>query len=289
MPFSILFPQILLPRRDVELGRFTASVEHPHQNYHDPGYGKRPEPIMSTRHSFTGVNENGTTSSFASSLTSLISAGISRNAKTRLRVDADTVTTYTLDNSEEWFIEAVSLMDTRRWIKRTIDKGYDVYMITGFHTVTDSRITQEQIRDGGIDGQVSLPVSLSLAAVGTLVPFSDILDPAIGGTGSSSNHARTCFEAPGEQVCAFQYRKLRYRWLSSNNIDKSRLSKSPRWSCLERGRDEEDGEDDIIEVNTEELGQLDGEWERREAGEEVLLARVDKESAMQGGSVVALA
>ncbi|ROT37124.1 hypothetical protein SODALDRAFT_188594 [Sodiomyces alkalinus F11] len=287
MSLSILLPQLLLPRRNVELGRFTASVEQPHQNYHDPGYGKSPEAVVSARHSFAGFSEQGTTSSFASALTSLMSAGFSRRAKTRLRVDADAVRTYTLDNSEEWFNEAASLVATRRWIERTVDKGYDIYMITAFHTVTNSRIAQEQTCDSGTDGQISIPISLSLASVGALVPLSDILDPAIGGTSSGFTNVRTCFEAPGEQVCAFQYRKVRYRWLSSNNIDKWRLSKSPRWSCLERGRDEEDGEDDIIEVDTGELEQLDGEWERREAGDEVLLARVDNESAMQGGSVAA--
>ncbi|KAK3934864.1 hypothetical protein QBC46DRAFT_358676 [Diplogelasinospora grovesii] len=186
-----------------------------------------------------------------------MSAGFSRRAKTQVKVIADRVKTYTLDNSDEW--------------------GYDIYMIVGYHTVTDARIAHELVHESDTGGQIKAPVGLSLAAVGAIAPLGAIVDPSVGGNSHSVDHTQAFFMAPGEQICAFQYRKVRHRWLSSNSIDTSRLSKSPRWSSVERGRDEEDGEDDIIEVEAMALDKLDGEWDRQDAADgEILFIRGGK-------------
>jgi len=64
--------------------------------------------------------------------------------------------------------------------------------------------------------------------------------------------------SPSEQICAMQHRKVYHRWLSSRNIDKAFLSKDTRWPTHDRCRDDEEGEDDIIEVETAELQEPDG-------------------------------
>ena len=64
-------------------------------------------------------------------------------------------------------------------------------------------------------------------------------------------------------MCAFQYRKVRHQWFSSNSIG---LSKSPQWLSVERARDKEDGEDDIIEVEARAVldKDLGGPWDKTE-------------------------
>src|SRR2546426_424585 len=100
-----------------------------------------------------------------------------------------------------------------------------------------------------------VPVSLSLAAVG-VAPLGNITDPSAKVNRHGLESTQSFFEA---QICAFQYRKIR-----RSSIDASRLSKSPRWSSVEKGRDEEDRQDDIIEVEAIPVDGLNGEWDTKE-------------------------
>lgn len=69
-------------------------------------------------------------------------------------------------------------------------------------------------------------------------------------------------------MCAVQYRKVSHKWLSSKDLDTSRLSKALRWSCVERSRAEVEGEDDMIEVELTEVQTLDGQWGKKVVGDE---------------------
>ncbi|KAH6665283.1 hypothetical protein F5X68DRAFT_217478 [Plectosphaerella plurivora] len=265
MSLTFLFPQLLLPRKFVELGRFITDIEHPHQSHHDPEYAKSPEAIVSYRYNFTGTNQQSKSSAFASGLTALFSSTFSKRAKTSIRVEADAVTTYTLSNSDDWFAEAVGLHGTRKWYERAVDKGYVIYMIVGFHTVTDARIYQELVHDSSNGAEFNIPVSLSLATMGAVVPFGELIDPAIGGQSQGLKKEQSFFVAPGEQVCAFQYRRIKYQWLSSNVVDTARLSKPLWWFSVESIRAEDPEDDDIIEVElVSEMGEVDGTWESTE-------------------------
>jgi hypothetical protein len=276
MALSIVLPQFFLPQTAIKLGRFITSIDHPHQGYHDPPYLQPPKIAVLPRNSYVGVNHKGTNASFGSALTSLISAGFSKRAKARIQVTAESIVTHTLDNSDEWFDGAVRMPATRVWIERALDRGNDIYMVVGYHTVTNARIIHESIRGKDVGGQVNVPVGLSLTAVSAIAPLGKITDPSIGGNSHDLDSTQSRFVAPGEQICAFQYRKVQHRWLSSSSIDTSRLSKSPRWSSVERGRDEEDGQDDIIEVEMIPAEELDGKWQRQEVpGGETLLIRED--------------
>lgn len=56
-------------------------------------------------------------------------------------------------------------------------------------------------------------------------------------------------------------------WLSSRRIDTSEPSKVPRWSSIERGRDDEEGQNDIMEVELMAVDDLDEEWDKEEISE----------------------
>ncbi|KAB5572285.1 hypothetical protein GE09DRAFT_956676, partial [Coniochaeta sp. 2T2.1] len=78
-------------------------------------------------------------------------------------------------------------------------------------------------------GQITVPVGLSLAAAGAIVPFGRALDPSAAG----SDGTQSQFVAPGEHICAVQYRKICHQWLSSKHIDKARLSEVRQWPSME--------------------------------------------------------
>lgn len=279
MAVSIVVPQFFLPQGSVKLGRFITRIDHPHQRYHDPPSADPPKPIVSQRESYVGLQQKGSDASFASTLTSLMSAGFSKRAKTQVRVSAEQVTTYTLDSSDDWFEGAMRLSSTRTWIERAVDTDEKIYMVVGFHVIKNARVINEYVREKGVEGQIKVPVSL--AVVGGISPLGEFTDPSIGGSGHNLDNTQSSFVAAGERICAFQYREIRHRLLSSKSIDKLQPSKSPRWSRVELRRAEEDeegeedeAEDDVIEVEAalvDEPG-LGGKW--------------DKEKLPNGGTVL---
>ncbi|RSL93026.1 hypothetical protein CDV31_014879 [Fusarium ambrosium] len=135
MTRSIILTPFFLPQDSIKLGRFVTRIDHPHQNHHDPPSTGQPRVLISLLDSYTGDHETASRSAFTASRTSLLSAGFSKHA----------IKTYTLDNSDSWFDEAISLAATRGWIERALDRGEDIYMIVGYRTVTDASVSQASI------------------------------------------------------------------------------------------------------------------------------------------------
>lgn len=270
---AILLPQIFIPVESIKLGRLVTSVDHPHQEYYDPVYDPTPIPAINIRARYGGLGLESHTSNFSSALTSLLSAGFSKRAKSRVRIETNLVRTYMLQNSTQWFEKAVCSEESRRWLEKAIDQGDDIYFVVGFHTFTDAQITYESTEGNEHTGRLSLPVSLALNAAGVIAPLGDLADTQVGVHCGSVEGVIEHFKAPGEQICAFQYRKVCHRWLSSRSIDKATLAKTPRWSVGDRWRDEEEGVEDILEVEAMDLGQQEGEWDEEVADSETLLQR----------------
>jgi hypothetical protein len=146
----------------------------------------------------------------------------------------------------------------RKWVEKIVNQGDDIYVIVGFHTVSNARIVQESVLGREVAGQIKSSLGLILAAISAVAPLGNIVDPHVNGHHQVIEGGQIQFVAPGEQICALQYRKVCHRWLSSRRIDKAFLSKNPRWVSYERYRDDEEGEEDIIEAETMELE----EWEQ---------------------------
>lgn len=101
--------------------------------------------------------------------------------------------------------------------------GDNIYMIVGLYTVIGAHIAHETVSGKDIDWQITVPVSLSLAAAGAVAPLANITDPSIGGSRHGRDSMHSSFVNPGEEICGFEYRKsrtVRHKWLSSN-IDTS--------------------------------------------------------------------
>ncbi|KAI8710441.1 hypothetical protein NCS52_01574300 [Fusarium sp. LHS14.1] len=171
MTRSIILTPFFLPQDSIKLGRFVTRIDHPHQNHHDPPSTGQPRVLISLLDSYTGDHETASRSAFTTSITSLLSAGFSKRAKTKICVATDRVKTYTLDNSDSWFDEAIGLAATRCWIERALDRGEDIYMIVGYRTVTDASVSQASILGSSAEGQTTVPATLSLAAAGAIAPI----------------------------------------------------------------------------------------------------------------------
>ncbi|SCO78512.1 uncharacterized protein FRV6_02725 [Fusarium oxysporum] len=190
-----------------------------------------------------------------------------------VRVATDHIKIYTLDNSDDWFNKAMCLSATRAWIERAIDRGEDIYMIVGFYTAMNASISQTSIVGNSAGGQIQVPVTLSRSAAGVVAPIGNLLDPGVKVNQQGLDGAASQFIAPGELVCALEYRKLCHRRLSSKHVDNSRLSEVRQWSSMERSRDEEDGKDDVIEVELTVVDCLDGDWDKEVVGDQIMFIR----------------
>jgi hypothetical protein len=200
-------------------------------------------------------------------LTSLISAGFSKRLQSEIHLTPACGSNYSLDNSDAWFDKAVRLTETRKWIEKAALRGHKIYIIVGIQTFIDTRIVQKSARGQQAGGQVTVPVSLSLTAAAAVMPFADLVDPAISGEHQNAESDQLWLLAPGEQVCSLQYREVKTRWLSSRLIEPLQLSKTRQWSCMEGDKrdtyeDDSDEEDeDIMEVDLGDVEEFNGEWD----------------------------
>ena len=264
MPLTVVPNLLLLPFESARLGRFIKNIDHPLEGYHEPFASTAPTPIVS-QFEYAGHSQQGSRAGFGSSLTALFSAAFSRRSSSRVRVEPRCCKTYSLDNSDAWFDRALSHEETKKWIERSAIRGSKIFMIVGICTFTDTRFVQTSVKEEELQGQATAPVSLSLAAAGAVVPLAGLVDPSVRGDSGNFAGNRSLIFAPGEMICAIQYREMRYKWLSSRVIENLQLSKTRQWSCTEGERrdayaDEGDDDEDVIEVGMEEAESSGDEW-----------------------------
>ncbi|PNP58759.1 hypothetical protein FNYG_15037 [Fusarium nygamai] len=264
MVATVVPSSFFLPLESVRLGRLIKNINHPHEGYYEPPTGDVPKAIV-TPFSFSSLSQQNNKTQFGSALTSLISAGFSKRLQSQIQLVPASASNYCLDNSDEWFDKAVSLPDTRKWIENAALRGHKIYIIVGIQTFIDTRIVQKSARGQQAGGQVTVPVSLSLTAAAAVMPFADLVDPAIHGEHQNAKSDQLWLLAPGEQVCSLQYREVKTRWLSSRLIEPLQLSKTRQWSCMEGDKrdtyEDSDEEEDTMEVDLEDVEEFNGEWD----------------------------
>jgi hypothetical protein len=251
MSKSALLSQFFLPLSAVSLGRFVTSYEEPHQDYHDPMDKIHANTIEKVHIQYESSYRNIIDRNLTSHLTSFLSSSFSKRLSASIHVRADQAKTYHLNNPGEWFRDAVQLQETRKWIEKIIDEGEDIYIVVAYHTLQDAQITENIGTQSSVSGNAVIPVSKVLATIDVVVPLGNLVDPGLKGFRGGAEDEQRKFIAPGEQVFAVQYRKVRSRWFASNTVDKMTLAKKTWWEKYDRPRYLQSKAEDMIEV---ELG-----------------------------------
>lgn len=277
MPTSILLAQFLLPEAAVSLGRFVTNVDEPHREFHDPATDTTPYTTKKVQSQYHGTSSCHDERNFTSELIRFLSSSFSKRADASVGVTSDQVTTHYLNNAREWFKQAVQHEETRKWIERTIDEGEEIFMVTGYHTLRNARISE---RSGGhrySGGKAVLPVSAALIASGIVAPISGIADPGVKASSGHAQDEHGEFIAEGVQICAVQYRKVRHRWFSRKDVEKMKLARDTRWERYDRPRFLRSDGSDMIEVELEEVASYDATRETctTEDGEVLVMASSD--------------
>jgi hypothetical protein len=180
MPCTTLIYQTLLSPESIRLGRLVRSIDEPQSDFLDPDCHLPSESIIVKPHlGYEAVHHNAQDKSLATVLTRLVSASRTKRNKLYTQVTTDRVTTYQLGNSGSWFKAAVKMEATREWIQESIDQGDDIYVVVGYHTLLDAKITEDVAEGVESSGRLAIPVTEALAGTGVLVPIGDVMDPKI--------------------------------------------------------------------------------------------------------------
>lgn len=100
-------------------------------------------------------------------------------------------------------------------------------LVVRYYTIVDAEIVEGAAKALEASARLNLPVTAALAAVG-IIPLGGIADPDIKSGNSYQQSIERSFVAPGEQICAVQYRKLNFKWFSSRDADRAFLEKKHR-------------------------------------------------------------
>ncbi|KAF2465629.1 uncharacterized protein BDR25DRAFT_85624 [Lindgomyces ingoldianus] len=260
MPRSILLSQFFLPLSAVSLGRFVISLDDPHQDFHNPTSNASPNFTEKLQTQYNSINHSAKHQNVASQLTTFLSSSFSKRLKASIRITADQAKTYYLTNAGQWFRDAIKAQDTRDWIDRTIDEGEEIYVVVAYHTLVNARIIEQLGGQTSAGGNLAIPVSAALTASGVVVPFN-VGDPELSGFCGRIEDEQKQFMAPGEQIYAVQYRKVRWSWFARNKVDKMTLSKKAWWERYDLPRKLLGESDDSIEVELEDEIKLEGDYD----------------------------
>src|SRR2546423_3606683 len=269
MTCSTLIYQTFLSSESIRLGRFVRNINEPQSDFLDPDCDLPSESVIVKPHlGYQELQQNAQKRSFATTLTSVVSASRTKRNNVYTQVTTDRVTTYQLGNSGSWFKAAVKMHATREWIKESLDQGEDIYVVVGYHTLLDAKIIEGAVELGESAAQLSLPVTAAIAGAGVIVPLGDIADPEIAADNSKTKSLQRRYVAIGEQVCAVQYRKVRFKWFSSRDLDAAALEKDTRWKVYWNVRGQEIGTNDVVEVDLQDELELESEHEKHIAEED---------------------
>jgi hypothetical protein len=251
--------QSFLPLESIKLGRLVLNLDEPHQDYWDPTCDLTPEILKRPQLRYLDVQSNATNKGFTAELTSLASASRSKQ-KTRLAaVTTEQSTVYQLANSGQWFKASLKDQGTRKWIEEVIGTGDGVYVVVGYQTMIDAKALRDTARSKDSQARFQLPMSEAASAIGAVMMVSGLADPALDIYRQSDHGLRKQFVAAGEQVYAVQYRKVRFKWYSSRDLDRAALEKGNRWKVYGSLRGQEVGANDVVEATISDDGDSDGE------------------------------
>ncbi|CEJ88320.1 hypothetical protein VHEMI04685 [[Torrubiella] hemipterigena] len=241
----------------IKLGRFVTNMEHPHENYYD---AKPLQPkVIQAGFSYTSETKQTTNADFRVSVLNTISTSLSKQVHKKLQIKPVQGTTYCIDNSEEWFHQAILNPKAKQWLERCGLDGKRMYLIVGYQTFLDPCLIQESGGQGNYGSEIDPVKALSTAVAGPLASASASTLVTIHGERNGEHWSAARLSASGERVSSIQYRTITYQWFSRRTLENLYLSKTHTWSCLEgrtrafhEDEDDEEDEEDIFGVQLDD-------------------------------------
>ena len=244
--------QRLLARESVKLGRFIVNPDDPHQDYFDPPLQSPPESIQSIQVSLTEFQHDGAGAETGASLDPIACVSHANHSQSQAGITTAESEVQQLGNSRAWFREALQHQETRNWFEEMICAGEDIYLIVGFQTVRDAQLSRKRASSREHAAKLRAPIAAALAATGLVLTFALSADPEIKTSAIETSLDGGSHTAPGEQINAVQYRKAKFKWYSSRNLDLAQLEKGSMWKMKWSFRGQESEVNDVVEPQLSE-------------------------------------
>lgn len=284
MVATLISREFLNPNVDVAIGRFVLYPEQPYFSFYDPAPDSTtkaesaPSPLpkvaVTPQKNYSQVLKETKSGSLQGTLSRIGLLTLRNNHRDETHIDALAARSYRLNNSEEWFEGAVARPASRRWLhKMIIERRQTVFLIVGYRTLFDASVKQKASREVETEGEVNVPVTdiLGAGAATVLGGFGD----AGGNIGFQYGQSQgRQFVAPGEQVYAVEYRKVKLTLFARKNLDRAVLDAKPHWEVLADLRGGGDGEDEgdvrVVEAQlVDEVGKIAlSSWSSMSDGED---------------------
>ncbi|KAF8243095.1 hypothetical protein K440DRAFT_614263 [Wilcoxina mikolae CBS 423.85] len=272
-----------LAKDAVQLGGLVLNAEHPEQDFFSlyplsPADDSVATIQLETFHDILIQSEGSQFRTFLMKHLSM-TFGITDHSVTV--VDAAICQTSQLKNSGEFFRDLCKNEKARQWMERAIRRRKDIYLVVGIKTLTDPMVTHSQRRSTNNSADMKIPMRQVPSAIGLGFDF--------GGSRTNDFGQDSGCKGVGEQVYSVQYRKIRFEKFSSRDVDRTFLEHGNRWRLFVSRRGEEDGYDDILDLELDEgpeRSDLDNDYESLVIGDDEVLFVLEQETKGAPGTGV---
>jgi len=137
-----------------------------------------------------------------------------------------------------WFDQLCARDETRKWVLKMNRAEQDVFMVTGYFTFLDARVTVKGTAGSSGAVDVSVPVDKILSTAAVQVPVGFGMDAGVNWERGKGREKDLSYSASGEQVFALQLKKLKLRFWPRDPNNPLELDKRTIWIDLlseERG------------------------------------------------------
>ena len=248
----------------VKLGSLVPNVARPHIDAFEAITLKEEDVLISEQLNFQALLEQGRSSAFEACLSKLVSASADGSKKSSIKLSAHKAMCYEMSTPLSFFKQLSAQESTRLWLQEAIGQGRSSYVVTGFRTLFDANVVQNNISSK--DARAAIKVPLGAILAGGVDPTGGLADLGLrGGLGRTARQQQK-YLTHGEQIYAVQYRKITFKWFSSKSVDAAFLDAKNRWKIL--GEDvrapgkEDEEEEDVVEADITDHATLDYESSR---------------------------
>lgn len=203
----------------LRFGSLTTNPAYPHQGYFDPSLTpSHPELTVKSGElkNFEEVRGSLHYGKLQAIFTQLATLSLSSGATEQAKLSVSLIKSYGVDNSDAWFDTICGITETRQWMEKEIMKGKNIYLVVGCMTFNDTQVHHT--------GKEQKQMSVTAA------------DPNSGmGAGAILEYGRDGqrhYEAPGERILAVQYRKVKFNFFATKDVDGAFLEPNNRWEQI---------------------------------------------------------
>lgn len=254
-------PGHLLPVKSAELGRLVLNANKPSQDFIDPTDDPKIEKkfIKTSQVNYKETRRFSKSSNLRSYLGDIISFAYERKRDCIATLSAPQATTYDLENSESWFRDVCGQEKLREFLEQAMRNDRNVYLIVGYRTVSDGSLVKT-LTDTKVKGvKLQTPISASHIGMVSSNIAIGVLGPGMRSKRSFGKGQELSFGAPGEQIFAILYRKVKCKWLSRKTTENMVLETNNRWKSVWnwRGPAKQGDEPNVIEATLTDLDEDD--------------------------------